>query len=284
MRNEKKHLKGPRNPADKATVAVCRLICLFFLVIFILPLAYVLLSSVRSHGMWGLDGYKLLLQNELVLTGLKNSVLLALLGTSYSLLLEIPAAFVLSKKQFGWLTDLFFALGQFGVAILPLYLLLKQIGLLNSLWGLILPSGLSVYYTQLLRARMINLPHELEDAAALDGCSTLRYLVRICLPLIGPSVGVLAFFHICGYWSNTLLAKTFLTDESKFPLTLVLDRVLIRNQATDVLGSAVSVESLAAVKMAEFGLCVVSALPPILAFLFIKKHIRALETDGGVVM
>lgn len=284
MRDDNKHRKGLRNPVDRLTATACRLICLFFLIIFILPLCYVLLSSIHSHDVWGLDGYKLLLENKLVLTGLKNSVLLALLGTTYSLLLEIPAAFVLSKKQYGWLTNLFFALGQFGVALLPLYLLLKQIGLLNSLWGLILPTGLSVYYTQLLRARMINLPHELEDAAALDGCGSLRYLARICLPLIGPSVGVLAFFHLCGYWSNTLLAKTFLTDESKFPLTLVLDLVLIRNQGSDVLGSAVSVESLAAVKMAEFGLCVISALPPVLAFLLIKKHIRALETDGGVVM
>lgn len=284
MRNNNKHLKGLRNPADRLTETVCRLICLFFLIIFLLPLGYVLLSSVHSHDVWGLDGYKLLLENKLVLSGLKNSILLALLGTAYSLLLEIPAAFVLSKKEYGWLTNLFFALGQFGVALLPLYLLLKQMGLLNSLWGLILPSGLSVYYTQLLRARMIHLSHELEDAAALDGCGPLGCLLRILLPLIGPSVGVLAFFHICGYWGNTLLARTFLTDESKFPLTLVLDRVLIRNQGTSVLGSAQTAESLAAVRMAEFGLCVLSALPPILAFLFIKKHIRALETDGGVVM
>lgn len=279
-----KHLKGLVSPADKLTQIVCRLICLFFLIIFILPIGYVLLSSVHSRGSWGLDGYLLLLQNDLVLTGLKNSVLLALLGTAYSLALEIPAAFVLSKKQYGWLTNLFFALGQFGVALLPLYLLLKQMGLLNSLWGLILPTGLSVYYTQMLRARMINLPAELEDAAAMDGCGPLRYLFGICLPLIGPTVGVFAFFHICGYWSNTLLARTFLTDERKFPLTLVLDRVLIRNQGADVFGAVVTAESLAALQMAEFGLCVISALPPILAFLFIKKHVRAMETDGGVVM
>ena len=101
MRNNNKHLKGLRNPADRLTETVCRLICLFFLIIFLLPLGYVLLSSVHSHDVWGLDGYKLLLENKLVLSGLKNSILLALLGTAYSLLLEIPAAFVLSKKEYG---------------------------------------------------------------------------------------------------------------------------------------------------------------------------------------
>ena len=231
-----------------------------------------------------MDGYRLLLSSKLVITGLKNSVTLALVGTAYSLLLEIPAAYVLSKREYGWLTNLFFALGQFGVALLPLYLLLKQLGLLNNLWGLILPSGISVYYTQLLRARMINVASELEDAAALDGCGPMRYLVRICLPVIGPSLGVFGFFHACGYWGNTLLAKTFLTDESKFPLTLVLNRLLIQNQSSSVFGIGQTAASLAAVRMAEFGLCVISAMPMIGVFLLIRKHIRTLETDGSLVL
>lgn len=284
MHKNDKHLKIRMSTRDKLTQVFCLMICQFFMVIFILPLGYVLVSSVYSRGIWSLEGYLLLLKNQLVLTGLKNSILLASIGTIYSLFLEIPTAYVLSKKEYGWVTNLFFALGQFGVALLPLYLLLKQMNLLNSLWGLILPSGLSVYYTQLLRARMINLSGELEDASALDGCGPIRYLLQICIPIMGPTVGVFAFFHACGYWSNTLFAKTFLTDESKFPLTLVLDRILILNQSSDVLGSGASVTSIETIQMAEFGLCVISTIPLIGLFLLIKRHIKSMETDGGVVM
>ena len=280
----RKPLKIRMSKGDKIMRLVCTFICVIFLLFFALPLGYVLISSIRTRNGWSLDGYLLLLQNKFVLTGLKNSTLLATLGTIYSLCLEIPTAFVLSKKEYGRLTSLFMALSQFGVAILPLYLLLKKMGLLNSLWGLILPTGMSIHYTLLLRARMINLSEELEDAASLDGCGALRYLLRICIPIMGPSIGVFAFFHICSYWSNTLLAKTILTDESKFPLTLVLNRILIENQASSVLGSSASAASLAATQMAGFGLCVISTLPLIGVFLLIKKHVKTLETEGGLNM
>ena len=121
-------------------------ICILFLLFFLLPVGYVLISSVAYRGAWSLGGYKLLLENSLVLSGLKNSLFIAGVGTLYSLCLELPAAYVLAKKRNRWLASLFFMLGQFGVAILPLYLLLKQLGLLGSPWSLILPCGLSVYY------------------------------------------------------------------------------------------------------------------------------------------
>ncbi len=279
-----KPLKIRLSATDRITGLICNLICLGFLLFFVIPIGYVLILSLRTRDGWSLEGYRLLLSSSTVVTGIKNSVLLAVIGTAYSLILEVPTAYVLSKREYGWLTNLFFALGQFGVALLPLYLLLKQLGLLNTLWALILPSGVSIYYTQLLRARMINLASELEDAAALDGCGPYRYLLRICLPVMGPTLGVIGFFHGCGYWGNTLLAKTFLTDEGKFPLTLVLNQLLIQNQSASVFGSGMSAASLGAVRMAEFGLCVISCLPLIGVFLLIQRHIKALETDGGLVL
>jgi len=282
MSNVPKRIRS--SPMDKATLTVCNLICIFFFLVFVIPIAYVLVSSIHNRGTWSLDGYGLLLENDLVLTGLKNSVFLAGVGCVYSLCLELPAAYVLSKRRYSWLNNVFFALGQFGVSILPLYLLLKKLGLLNSLWGLILPSALSVYYTHLLRARMLNMAAELEDAAALDGCGPLRYLLRIALPVLGPTIGCVGFFHVCGYWSNTLLARTFLTDEAKYPLALVLNEILIKNRAADVLVGSVSVESVAATRMAEFALCVISTLPLILVFLLMKKHVKTLEMDGGMVL
>lgn len=270
--------------ADVLTRSICRLICILFLVIFALPIGYVLISSVNYRGVWSWDGYALLLGNKMVITGLKNSVFLAGVGTLYSLFLEIPAAYVLSKKRYHYLVNVFFFIAQFGVAILPLYLLLKQLHLLNSLWALILPCGLSIQNTQLLRARMINIAGELEDAASVDGASVLTYILRIMVPVLGPTVGCISFFHICSYWSSTFFAQTFITDEAIYPLSVVLLELLIKNRSSDVLIGGISVNSVAATQMAEFALCVISTLPLILIFLLIKKHIRVLETDGGIVI
>ena len=282
--NSKKHLKIRMSLEDIAVKTACRQICILFLVILMIPIGYVLIASVHGRDGWSLGGYVLLLKNDLVLSGLKNSLILASIGTVYSLCLEMPAAYVLSQKQYCRLTNLFFMLGQFGVSLLPLYLLLKKLNLLNSLWGLILPSGFSMYYTQLLRARMINLSKELEDAASLYGCGPIKYLLRICMPVMGPTIGCIGFFHICSYWSNTLYARTFLTDSAKYPLSLVLNEILIKNRAADVLVSGTVVSSVSITKMAEFALCVISTLPLIVIFMLVKKHIKALEVDGGLVM
>lgn len=269
---------------DLATRFACQLLCICFLLIFLIPIGYVLISSVSTNNGLSLSGYRLLMGNKLVLSGFKNSILLASIGTCYSLMLEIPLAYVLSKKEYSRLTNLLYALGQFGIAMLPLYLLLKKFGLLNSLWGLILPSAMSVFNTLQLRARMLTLSESFEDAASLDGCGPIRYLLQICIPVIGPTIGVFAFWHACGYWGNTLLANTILTDESKYPLTLVLNQLLIQNQTSNVLGTGITVSSIEAIQMAEFALCVISALPMIGLFMLIKRHIKAMETDGGLVL
>ena len=280
--NNKDCLRIRMSVGDKITQFVCKVFCQTVLILLFVPIAYVLISSVHSRNGWSLDGYIMLMQNKFVLTGLKNSILLAVLGTIYSMIWEIPAAYVLSKKEFGWLTNVFYAVGQFGVALLPLYLMLKQMGLLNSLWGLILPSGLSIYYTQQLRARMINLASELENAAALDGCNPIQYLFYICIPTMAPTIAVFAFFHMCGYWSNTLLAKTILTEESKYPLTLVLNQILIKNQSNAILGAS-NAASIFTNQMAEYALCVISTLPLIAVFLLIQKHVKAVELDGSII-
>ena len=278
-----KHMRP--SPVDALTRAACVAICILFLLFFLLPIGYVLISSVAYRDAWSLGGYKLLLENSLVLSGLKNSLFIAGVGTLYSLCLELPAAYVLAKKRNRWLASLFFMLGQFGVAILPLYLLLKQLGLLGSPWSLILPCGLSVYYTQLLRVRIMNISAGLEEAAALDGAGTPTYLVRILLPVLGPSAGCIAFFHICNYWSGTLFAQTFITDASKYPLSVVLMELLVKNRSADVLtAGTTSVDSVAAVQMAEFALCVLSSLPLVVIFLFMRKHIRAVRADGNTTL
>lgn len=220
----------------------------------------------------------------MVLTGLKNSIIISSIGAIYSLLLEIPAAYVLAQKQHRLINKIFFAFSQVGASILPLYLLLKQLDLINTIWALILPCGVSVYYTYLIRARMINIARELEDAASVDGASTFTYIFRILLPVIGPTVGCIGFFHVCSYWSSTLYAYTFLTDEALYPLSVVLMELLIKNRSADVFISGASASSIGALQMAEFALCVVSAIPLVGTFMMIKKHIRIVEVDGGNVI
>lgn len=281
---KKNRIKIEEPRSDMITLIVCRIICLFFIAAFIVAIVYVLISSVYYRGTWSTDGYALLLRNKMVLTGLKNSIIISSIGAIYSLLLEIPAAYVLAQKQHRLINKIFFAFSQVGASILPLYLLLKQLDLINTIWALILPCGVSVYYTYLIRARMINIARELEDAASVDGASTFTYIFRILLPVIGPTVGCIGFFHVCSYWSSTLYAYTFLTDEALYPLSVVLMELLIKNRSADVFISGASASSIGALQMAEFALCVVSAIPLVGTFMMIKKHIRIVEVDGGNVI
>lgn len=282
--DKRQHLRIKPSLGDRVTQMICQVLSFFFLLIFVIPIAYVIFSSLYTGSGFSLKGYGLLIGNRMVLTGLKNSVLLTTIGTCYSLLLEIPLAFVLSKQGYGRLTGFFFSLGQVGVALLPLYLLLKKMGLLNTLWGLILPGAVSVYSTMQLRARMLTLSESLEDAAALDGCGTLRYLIQICVPVIAPVIAVSAFRYGCSYWGNTLLANTLLTDESKYPLTMVLNQILIKNQGKSVFGTGITVDMIEASRMAEFGLCLISALPMILLFLLLKRYMKPIDIDSGTVL
>ncbi len=275
------HIKTPFG--DIVTKCICIIISVLFLLMFVLPIGYVLISSVHVQDTWSLEGYALLLKNKQVLSGIYNSVLLAVTGTLYSLLLEFPTAYVLSKQCYTKFAEALFVIGQFGVAILPLFLLLKRLHLIDTLWALILPCGLSIVYTQLLRARMLNLSSEQEDAAMLDGCGPLRYLWYICLPNIASSIGVFGFFHFCSYWSSTLYARTFLLDESKYPLSLVLNRILIENHSANILGGT-SAASATTIHMAEFALCVLSALPLVGVFLLIRKHINEVGYQNDLTL
>lgn len=284
MIKRKKTIRIRATRGDRITTSICSLICYVFIVFFTIPIIYVLISSFSYRGVWSFDGYSLLLSNKLILNGLGNSIFLASVGTIYSLCLELPAAYVISKKRYNKLSILLLSLGQFGVALLPLYLLLKQMELLNSLWSLILPFGMSVYYTHLLRARIINIADELEDAAVVDGANSIVYITRILIPALSSTIGCIAFFHACGYWSNTFYAQAFINDEAKYPLSVILMELLIQNRSTDVLVGSTSVTSIAAAQMAEYALCTVSTLPLILIFILMKKHIKSFESEGGIVL
>lgn len=278
---KEKVLRVKLSPADCMIRLFCSGICLFFVLIFLIPLGYVLLSSVHTGDAFSLEGYQLLLNNPAVLTGLRNSIYVTCVGTLFSLLLELPMAYVMSKRQYGWLTNVLYFLSNLGVAILPLYLVLKRWGLINNLWGLILPSAISFHTTQMLRSRMLTMQDALEDAARLDGCSTMQFLLHIGVPTIAPTVAVGAFNHAVGYWSATLLPQTILTDESKYTFTMIMQQMLIKHQSS-ALGMMDA--SIATLELAENAVCVIGAIPLTLLFLILRKKTKYTENAGGVVL
>ena len=289
MMNEKKPCYRIRKSrSDRITTSFCGFVCCLLLFFFLYPLLYVLIASFYSGGKISFDGYILLLNNQMVIRGFLNSVLYSFVGTIISVVLTMLSAFALSQKALKSrhiLEKIFFYI-PFHITggIIATYIVVRSVGLVNTMWALILPFAIGYRNLREMKARFENgLAKELFKASALDGCGPWVFLIRIALPLLSPTVALIAFRYFVGYWGNYFYAQIFITDPSKYPLSLVLNELLIKNQAATLLPTAATPEGIHAVQMAQYALIVISSLPILLAFLIIRKKLRRSEKGGGVI-
>ena len=269
---------------DLLTQIICLLLCSIALVVFLYPLLYVLFASFVSEGTLSLKGYLVLLNNKLVVKGLWNSILYSVVGTIITVLLTVFSAFALTRKKSrssGIIEMLIFYI-PFHVSggIIATYIVVHKLGLINTMWALILPFAIGYRSLRDLKAVFENsLSADICKAATLDGCGAMRYLFSIALPLMLPSVALIAFRYFVGYWSNYFYAQLFITDRNKFPLSMVLNELLVKNQATDILTNATA-DGIHTVQMAQYALIVISSLPILLVFIMIQKKLREIHNKG----
>ena len=166
--------------------------------------------------------------------GFLNSIFYAVAGTAVNVVLTLLAAYPLSRQDLrgrGWIMFFFFFTTLFSGGLIPTYLVVRDLGLLNTRWALILPAALSVWNVIITRTYFqATIPDELLDAARIDGASDFRFLRDVVLPLSGPIVAVNALFYAVGHWNAYFDALIYLNDESLYPLQLVLRQILVQNQ------------------------------------------------------
>jgi putative aldouronate transport system permease protein len=261
-----------------------------YLVIILYPLVYLVSASFSSPAavttglvqLWPVEptaiAYETIFKDPAIVRGFLNSVFYAVAGTAVNIVLTLLAAYPLSRPDLrgrGWIMFFFFFTTLFSGGLIPTYLVVRDLGLLNTRWALILPAALSVWNVIITRTYFqTTIPGELLDAARIDGASDFRFLRDVVLPLSGPIVAVNALFYAVGHWNAYFDALIYLNDESLYPLQLELRQILVQNQTnlqmTGDIQSMLARENLA--DLLKYALIVVSTVPLLLVYPFVQKH------------
>jgi putative aldouronate transport system permease protein len=259
-----------------------------FLLVVLLPLVYIVASSFSSPlavssgrvSFWPIDftleGYERALGDEAIMTGFVNSLFYTTVGTAVSLTLTVAIAYPLSRKDFwgksGISLGVIFTM-LFAGGIIPTYLVVQQLGLLDTRWALILPQAVGVW--QVIIAIVFfrsSIPDELYEAAQLDGASDLRFLWTIVLPLSKPLLAVIALMYAIYQWNSYFDALLYLRDPDLYPLQLVLRNVLILNQATPGMDAAAQIERQQLADLLKYSLIVISTVPVMIIYPFVARY------------
>lgn len=266
------------------------------LVVVLYPLIYILSASisspqdVNSGAMWlfpknvTLDGYKLVFENPKIWNGYLNTIIYTVVGTLLNLAVTLPAAYALSRSDFVG-RQLFMGLILFTMffsgGLVPTYLLVKNLGLINSMGALILPVAASVWNIVVARTFFQStIPKELQEAAHIDGCTNLKLFLRIILPLSAPIIAVMALFYGVGHWNSYFPSLIYLNDEAKYPLQMVLRQILVlQEMSAETTGAAINGEVAMAMNnkaetasLVKYGVIVVSTLPIVAVYPFLQRY------------
>lgn len=255
----------------------------------IYPIILVISSSFSAPSavyagrvfLWPVDlsveGYKAVFKNRQIVSGALNSVFYTGVGTLVNLVMTTLAAYPLARRTLpgrSIIMKLFVFTMFFSGGMIPNYILLMNLHLLNTRFALILPGAISVYNMILMRTFFQNIPAELNEAASIDGCSDIRYLLQIVIPLSKPIIAVLALYYAVAHWNAYFNAMMYLTDQELAPLQLVLRDILVSN--TISLSDIADEETMRArqgiAELMKFSLIVISSLPVMVIYPFIQKY------------
>ncbi|WP_409340571.1 carbohydrate ABC transporter permease [Paenibacillus sp. MBLB4367] len=267
------------------------LFLLLILLVIIYPLVYVVSASfsspnaVVSGKVWlfpvdvSLAGYKAVFSNDSIMTGYANTLFYTVAGTIVSVFLTIAAAYPLARRDFKPrnLIMMIFAFTMFfGGGIIPTYILVKNLGILDTRWALILPQAMSIFNVIIARTYFQSTPSELLEAAQIDGCSDMRYLISVLLPLSKPIIAVLALFYSVSIWNSYFDALMYINRESLWPLTLVLRDILVANSINMSMMQNVDIDTLSAKiglsELLKYSLIIVSSVPLLVIYPFIQRY------------
>lgn len=263
---------------------------LFLLILAILyPIVLVFSSSLSSPQAvyagrvflwpvdWSLEGYRAVFKNRNILSGFSNTIYYTTAGTAINLFVTVLAAYPLARRTLPYrklLVLLFIFTMYFSGGMIPNYILLMQLGMLNSRWAILLPGALSVYNMILMRSFIEHLPGELLEAASIDGCSDITYLLRVTLPLSTPILAVLVLYYAVAHWNAYFNAMMYLTDQKLMPLQIILRDILVSNtiQINEIADEDTLRAKQGLSELLKYALIVVSSLPVMMIYPFIQKY------------
>jgi putative aldouronate transport system permease protein len=214
-----------------------------------------------------------LLKNNLILVAYKNTLFLAIVGTGLSLIVTTITGYVLSREKLkgrAFITFLFILTMLIQGGLIPRYLVVRSLGLMNTLWSMILPVTINTFFLIILKNFFANIPVSLEESAYIDGANEIYILFKIFIPLSTPAMVTIGLFYTVNYWNSFFLGVLFLTDARKWPLQLLLRNILISSNMAELTGgSDYAGQMTYALKMASI---IVAIVPIICVYPFLQKY------------
>jgi putative aldouronate transport system permease protein len=290
------HIRDPL--VDRVFMIAVYVLLTTFLLVVLLPLVYIVASSFSdplavSSGrvtLWPVDftleGYQRVLSDDQIVTGFTNSLFYTGVGTLLSVTLTVAIAYPLSRKDLwgrGVITMAVVFTMLFAGGLIPTYLVVQNLGLLDTRLALILPQAVGVW--QVIIAMVFfrsTIPDELYEAAQLDGASDLRFLWSVVLPLSKPLIAVIALMYAIYQWNSYFDALLYLRDPDLYPLQLVLRNVLILNESAPGMDAAAQLERQRLADLMKYSLIVISTVPVMLIYPFVARYFTKGVMIGAV--
>lgn len=287
--------------SEKSSDIILVILCTIILLIVAYPLYYVLIASVSNPydvyagktfllpSQFTLDGYKSVFADPNILLGLFNSFKYTIIGTVFSVVVLYLAAYPLSVKDLPgrkFISIFFIITMYFGGGMVPTYLVVKQTGLINSMWALFLPGGVAVGNMIIVRNFFENsIPKEMIEAANIDGASKWTTFIKIVVPLSRSIMAVMVVFSMVAYWNDWFTAMIYLPSPNKSPLPLVLRNILIKSSASASQASTISggfAELNKMTEMIKFSSIIIAAVPMLIIYPFVQKYFEKGFMAGAV--
>jgi len=290
-----------RTPGDVLFDAFIAAACIIVFLIVAYPLYFVVIASVSDSTMvatgkvwlwpkgFSLYGYNEIFDDTRIWRGYRNTILYTTLGTFVNLLFTLPAAYALSRREFRarrFLMFVFVVTMFFSGGLIPTYLLIKGLGMTNTMWVFIFPFCVNVYNLIIVRTFFeTSLPRELYEAAAIDGCGHFRFFWSVALPLSKAVISVIGLYYAVAHWNDFFTALVYVRNNELQPLQIVLRDILLSNQVFQSgagTGGQAGGYAQRYADQIKYGVIIVSTLPILLVYPFIQKYFEKGVMIGSV--
>ena len=284
---------------DKAIMVFAYTVLGLFMAAIILPVIYIVLASfidpitLQNSGLtfdfskWTLTAYERVMSNAQIWTGFKNALIYSVLFTILSVTVTLLAAYPMSRPDFrgkGFFNVMFVITMFFSGGLIPTYLLISDLGMLDTIWAILLPGAFSVWNMIIARTYYMGIPHDMQEAAEIDGASETVYFFKILLPLCAPIIATIAMWQFVGMWNSYFDAMIYLNDSAKQPLQLVLRAILIQSQPEP--GMVSDMQSTAAraqlAELLKYATIIISSIPLMILYPFFQKYFNSGIMAGAV--
>jgi len=291
MRKTTTSIKKIQDPVDdRIFYIVVYIIIAFVSIVVAYPIIFILSSSFSSPNavyagkvvLWpvdfSLEGYKAVFRYPPVFSGYLNTIFYTGAGTIINVVITLLAAYPLARKKLPYRNLLMFMFAftmMFSGGMIPNYILLRDLKMINTVWAMLIPGALAVYNMIITRTFIqSSIPDELLEAAKIDGCNDFKYLFNIILPLSKPVIAVITLFYAVDHWNSYFDAMLYLNKESLYPLQIILRDILILNtiDMNTIQDVELALLQQGLANLLKYSLIVVSTVPILCLYPFVQKY------------